>query len=99
MIGGFKGKSKEGMRVIYEKIIKDIKYKINNMSDVEFFNIKFSYLRNYTYKNILSFGDLIHKVHPLAGQGFNMTIRDIKIKETPIFPFLISSHSSISVDK
>ena len=35
-------------------------------------------LRNYIYKNILSFGDLIHKVHPLAGQGFNMTIRDIK---------------------
>ena len=30
------------------------------------------------FKNILSFGDLIHKVHPLAGQGFNMTIRDIK---------------------
>ena len=36
-------------------------------------------LRNYYYKNILSFGDLIHKIHPLAGQGFNMTIRDIKI--------------------
>jgi 2-octaprenyl-6-methoxyphenol hydroxylase len=35
-------------------------------------------LRNYIFKNILSFGDLIHKVHPLAGQGFNMTIRDIK---------------------
>ena len=56
----------------------NLKYKINNMSDVESFNIKFSYLRNYTFKNILSFGDLIHKVHPLAGQGFNMTIRDIK---------------------
>ena len=25
------------------------------------------------------FGDLIHQVHPLAGQGFNMTLRDIKI--------------------
>ena len=35
-------------------------------------------LRDYIFKNILSFGDLIHKVHPLAGQGFNMTIRDIK---------------------
>ena len=54
------------------------KYTINEVSNVESFSIKFSFLRNYVYKNILSFGDLIHKVHPLAGQGFNMTIRDIK---------------------
>ena len=27
----------------------------------------------------MAFGDLLHKLHPLAGQGFNMTIRDIKI--------------------
>ncbi len=56
----------------------NIKYRINKISEVESFNIKFLTLRNYVYKNILSFGDLIHKVHPLAGQGFNMTIRDIK---------------------
>ena len=36
-------------------------------------------LRNYSHSNILAFGDLIHRIHPLAGQGFNMTIRDIKI--------------------
>ena len=36
-------------------------------------------LRNYYHKNILAFGELIHKIHPLAGQGFNMTVRDIKI--------------------
>ena len=54
------------------------KYFINKISNVEKFDIKFSFLRKYVYKNILSFGDLIHKVHPLAGQGFNMTIRDIK---------------------
>ena len=36
-------------------------------------------LRNYYHKNVLAFGELIHKIHPLAGQGFNMTIRDIKI--------------------
>ena len=35
-------------------------------------------LRNYRYKNILAFGDLLHKLHPLAGQGFNMIIRDIQ---------------------
>ena len=35
-------------------------------------------LRSYYHKNILAFGDLLHRIHPLAGQGFNMTIRDIK---------------------
>ena len=35
-------------------------------------------LRKYYFKNILAFGDLLHKIHPLAGQGFNMSIRDIK---------------------
>ena len=54
------------------------KYSVKQISNVESFIIKFSHSRNYFYKNILSFGDLIHKVHPLAGQGFNMTIRDIK---------------------
>ena len=27
----------------------------------------------------MAFGDLLHKNHPLVGQGFNMTLRDIKI--------------------
>ena len=27
----------------------------------------------------MAFGDLLHKLHPLAGQGFNMTIRDINV--------------------
>ena len=53
-------------------------YKITKISEVEAVGIKFLVLREYIFKNILSFGDLIHKVHPLAGQGFNMTIRDIK---------------------
>ena len=69
------------------KIIKDInklinyykfKYKINEIDNVNSFELKSVNLRSYYYKNILAFGDLLHKVHPLAGQGFNMTIRDIK---------------------
>ena len=27
----------------------------------------------------MAFGDMLHKIHPLAGQGFNMNLRDIKI--------------------
>ena len=54
-------------------------YKINKVTDIEKFNLGFMMLRNYTHNNILAFGDVIHRIHPLAGQGFNMTIRDIKI--------------------
>ena len=43
------------------------------------FKLSSSNLRNYHYQNILAFGDLLHRIHPLAGQGFNMIIRDIKI--------------------
>ena len=43
------------------------------------FELKSLSLRSYYHKNILAFGDLLHRIHPLAGQGFNMTIRDIKI--------------------
>ena len=55
------------------------KYKIEKISNLSNFKLSLSNLRYYYYKNILAFGDLLHKIHPLAGQGFNMSIRDIKI--------------------
>ena len=66
------------------KIIKLIKhynrlYNIKKISELQKFPINLSLSRNYFYKNILSFGDALHKIHPLAGQGFNMTLRDTKI--------------------
>ncbi len=54
-------------------------YKIKKLDKLEKFDLNFSFSRNIFYKNILCFGDLMHKIHPLAGQGFNMTLRDIKI--------------------
>ena len=53
-------------------------YKILSFSNVEKFNLKLRISKNYYHKNILFFGDNLHSIHPLAGQGFNMTIRDIK---------------------
>ena len=55
------------------------KFEIKKILKLNSFKLKSSNLRNYYHENILAFGDLIHKIHPLAGQGFNMTIRDIKI--------------------
>jgi 2-octaprenyl-6-methoxyphenol hydroxylase len=58
---------------------KNFKYKIRDLEKINSFELKSFNLRSYYHKNILAFGDLLHKVHPLAGQGFNMTIRDIKV--------------------
>ena len=57
----------------------NIKYKIKKIEKIENFELKSFNLRSYYHSNILAFGDLLHKIHPLAGQGFNMTIRDTKI--------------------
>jgi len=64
-----------------EQLIKDknFKYKIRSIDKINSFELKSLNLRSYYHNNILAFGDLLHKIHPLAGQGFNMTIRDIKI--------------------
>ncbi len=68
-----------------EKNIKDLiskynkKYEIKSFSKFEKFKLKLSIQNNYFYNNILSFGQNLHQVHPLAGQGFNMVLRDIQI--------------------
>ena len=54
------------------------KYQIKKILKLSSFKLSSSNLRNYHHENILAFGDLLHRIHPLAGQGFNMTIRDIK---------------------
>jgi 2-octaprenyl-6-methoxyphenol hydroxylase len=64
-----------------KELIKDnnFNYKIRKVEKINSFELKSLNLRNYYHNNILAFGDLLHKVHPLAGQGFNMTIRDIRV--------------------
>ena len=64
-----------------KKLIRSysLKYKINKFSKIDSFELKSLNLRSYYFKKFLAFGDLLHRIHPLAGQGFNMTIRDIKI--------------------
>ena len=57
----------------------NLKYKIKKIKQIETFELRSLSLRSYYNKNILAFGDLLHRIHPLAGQGFNMTIRDVKI--------------------
>ena len=72
-----KNKTKENINQLINHY--NFKYKINKIEKTQSFSLKSFALRSYYHENILAFGDLLHRIHPLAGQGFNMTIRDVKI--------------------
>ena len=74
---GKKNIEKNELLYLIEKNLK--KYDIKKINDFKSFELKSINLRNYYYENILAFGDLLHRLHPLAGQGFNMALRDIKV--------------------
>jgi|TARA_B110000211_G_scaffold228270_1_gene284250 2-polyprenyl-6-methoxyphenol hydroxylase-like FAD-dependent oxidoreductase len=57
------------------KEILNIKIKISNL---QFFPIQLNLKKKYYKKNLLILGEGIHSVHPIAGQGFNLILRDVK---------------------
>ena len=77
VVYSFYNKKNENINNLIEKYNR--KYKILKIEKINSFELKSLNLRSYYQDNILAFGDLLHRIHPLAGQGFNMTIRDIKI--------------------
>ncbi len=76
VVYSIKGKKNINLKELVKRF--NTKYSITNFGISNFFELKSSNLRTYYFKNILAFGDLLHRLHPLAGQGFNMTIRDIQ---------------------
>ena len=65
----------------FVELVKKFNLDMKNLkfSEINHFTLKSSNLRSYYYKNILAFGDMLHRIHPLAGQGYNMTLRDVKV--------------------
>ena len=76
-INNSKEKSKQNIIELIKKY--NFKFDIKKFQNIEKSDLNSLSLRSYYNNKILAFGDLLHRIHPLAGQGFNMTIRDIKI--------------------
>ena len=76
VVYSFNGNKKIDLKNEIEKY--NVGYQIIKIGKISVSKLKFFSLRSYSHKNVLAFGDLLHKLHPLAGQGFNMSLRDIK---------------------
>ncbi|MDC1096114.1 FAD-dependent monooxygenase [Pelagibacteraceae bacterium] len=48
------------------------------ISEISSYPIHLNLQKNYYKKNVLILGEGLHTVHPVAGQGFNLVLRDIK---------------------
>ena len=76
IVYSFKGNEKIDFKQCVKKY--NNRYEILSFRDISSFKLISSDLRSYFNKNVLAFGDLLHKIHPLAGQGFNMSLRDTR---------------------
>ena len=48
------------------------------ISNIQSYPISLRLRKQYYQKNILILGEGLHTIHPIAGQGFNLVLRDIK---------------------
>ena len=46
------------------------------MKNLQFYPLKLQYYPSFSNKNICLIGDAAHTLHPIAGQSFNLTVRD-----------------------
>lgn len=69
---------KELLKKILEE--KTIKYtgQIKKIIDIQFFPLSAHINYKFFEKNLVYVGDAAHSIHPIAGQGWNLGIRDIK---------------------
>ncbi len=75
----FVNNSKKITNLIKNKILEILKNKQDiTVSNIQSYPISLSLRRQYHKKNILILGEGLHTIHPVAGQGFNLVLRDIK---------------------
>ncbi len=75
----YEDKSKRINDLIKIKILEILKTKQKiSLSNIQSYPISLALKRNYFEKNILVLGEGLHTIHPVAGQGFNLVLRDIK---------------------
>ncbi len=75
----FENNSKKIKYLVKNKILEMMKDKQDiTINNIQSYPISLDLRRQYHQKNILILGEGLHTIHPVAGQGFNLVLRDIK---------------------
>ena len=63
---------------IKSKICEILKVKNINITNIQTYPLTLNLKRTYYKSDVLILGEGLHTIHPVAGQGFNLVLRDIK---------------------
>lgn len=67
--------------------------KISINSEIAHHPLSLSYAKKYFHKRVLFMGDALHSIHPIAGQGLNLSIQDVKMLHE-----IITAHHALGYD-
>ena len=71
-------KTKKINAAIKTKICEVLKTKNINITNIQSYPLTLNLKRTYYKNDIVILGEGLHTIHPVAGQGFNLVMRDIK---------------------
>jgi len=74
-------KNDQNIKKKIEFYAKNFYKEIKFIKAIEYNDLNFLIRKKYYGNRILLFGDALHVVHPLVGQGFNMVLRDLSSLE------------------
>jgi 2-octaprenyl-6-methoxyphenol hydroxylase len=69
--------SKKHLSKFFYSHFKELFNEIISISEISKFNLNYIFNELKDSKRTLLFGDIANKIHPIAGQGWNMTLRNI----------------------
>ena len=71
-----KSLDKQNLKSYFQKLLKSKCGNILQVKNLQFYPLKLQYYPSFSNKNICLIGDAAHTLHPIAGQSFNLTVRD-----------------------
>ena len=69
--------NKKYLSNFFNNHFKELFKEIISISEINKFNLNYSFNELKDSKRTLLFGEIANKIHPIAGQGWNMTLRNI----------------------